>query len=106
MTSRNQRIAANEAQFRDVNERIARKDAPHHRELEIICECGDRDCLERIQVTVVEYEEARSDAALFLARRGHLEPGAEVVVAERGDHQLVRKTGDAAAIAEERDPRS
>jgi hypothetical protein len=106
MSSRDHRIAANEALFREVNERIAHLDAPHHAELEIICECGDRDCLERITVTVAEYEEARADPALFLARRGHLTPGSEVLVAERGDHQLVRKTGEAAAIAEEHDPRS
>jgi hypothetical protein len=106
MSSRDQRIAANEALFREVNERIADLDAPHHAELEIICECGDRDCLERITVSVGEYEEARADATLFLARRGHLMPGAEVLVAERGDHQLLRKTGEAAAIAEEHDPRS
>jgi hypothetical protein len=98
MSSRDQRIAANEALFREVNERIADLDAPHHAELEIICECGDRDCLERITVSVGEYEEARADATLFLARR--------VLVAQRGDHQLLRKTGEAAAIAEEHDPRS
>jgi hypothetical protein len=106
MSSREQRIAANEALFRDVNERIARVDAPHHSEIEIICECGDRDCLERITVSVAEYEGARADPALFLAASGHLMPEAEELVEERGGHQVLRKTGDAAALAEERDPRS
>ncbi len=106
MSSREQRIAANEVLFRDVNERIARKDAPGSDELEIVCECGDRDCVDRIRVTLAEYEEARSDPALFLARTGHLKADAERVVAARADHQLVRKTGDAATVAEERDPRS
>jgi hypothetical protein len=106
MSSREQRIAANEARFRDVNERIARKDAPHANELEIICECGDPDCLERITVALSEYEQARSDPSLFLAKPGHLRAEAEQIVVDHPEHQLVRKTGDAATVAEERDPRS
>jgi hypothetical protein len=106
MSAREQRIAANEALFRDVNERIARNDAPHSDTLEIICECGDADCLERITVTLADYEQARSNATLFLAKPGHIKADAEQVVADHTDHQLVRKTGDAATVAEERDPRS
>jgi hypothetical protein len=106
MSAREHRIATNEALFRDTNERIARKDAPRADRLEIICECGDPDCLERISVSVDEYEQARSEPTLFLAKSGHIKTGAEQVVAERGDHQLLRKTGDAATVAEERDPRS
>jgi hypothetical protein len=106
MSSREQRIAANEAHFRDVNERIARKDAPQHEELEIICECGDADCLERITVPLAAYERARSDSTLFLAKPGHLQAEAEQIVADNRGYQLIRKTGAAAAVAEEQDPRS
>jgi len=105
MSSREQRIAVNEALFRDVNERIARN-AGETGELEIVCECGDVDCLERLTVTTAEYEQARGDPALFLAKAGHVDPTVEYVVVERADHELLRKTGDAAALAEERDPRS
>lgn len=106
MSSREQRIAANEARFRDLNERIAHKDAARSNELEIICECGDPDCLERLIVTLGEYEQARSDPTLFLAKPGHLKAEAEHIIASYPDHQLIRKTGDAATVAEERDPRS
>ena len=106
MSAREQRIASNEASYRDVNERIASQHAPSTDPLELICECGDLDCLERINVEVSEYEQARSDPTLFLAKPGHIDAESEQVVAEHGDHQLVRKTGDAAAVAEERDPRS
>ncbi|HEV7134273.1 MAG TPA: hypothetical protein VGN27_11145 [Gaiellaceae bacterium] len=106
MSSREQRIAANEAAFRDVNERIARAGVSQTSPLEIICECGDADCLERIAVTAAEYERARADPTLFIARTGHIKADVEHIVAEQGDHQLIRKTGDAAVVAEERDPRS
>jgi hypothetical protein len=106
MNARERRIAANEALFRDTNERIARHDATTHADLEILCECGDRECLERISVTVAEYEEARSDPTLFLAKPGHLKADAEQVLAEHAGHQLIQKTGEAAIVAEERDPRS
>jgi hypothetical protein len=106
MGSREQRIAANEALFRDANERIIRKDAAQTGPLEILCECGDAECLERISVSPAEYEQARSEPALFLAKPGHLKAEAEQIIANHPDHQLIRKTGDAATVAEERDPRS
>ena len=79
MSSREQRIAANEALFRDVNERIARSAPDSADGLDIICECGDRECLERITVTTAEYEHARSDPTLFLAVPGHFDRAAEEV---------------------------
>ena len=106
MGAREQRIASNEASYRDVNERIASRQEPSTGPLELICECGDLDCLERINVEVSDYEQARSDPRLFLAKPGHIDAEVEQVVADHDDHQLVRKTGDAAAVAEERDPRS
>jgi hypothetical protein len=106
MSSREQRIAMNEALFRDVNERIARKHTPDLDQFEVICECGDPECVERITVSPGEYEQARSDPTLFLTKPGHFDAVAEHVVADHTDHQLVRKTGEAATVAEERDPRS
>lgn len=106
MSSREQRIAANEARFRDVNERIAGNQAGGGDPLEIICECGDPDCFERIAVSPSDYERARSDPTLFLAKPGHLKAEVEQIAAETPSYQLIRKTGDAAAIAEEQDPRS
>jgi hypothetical protein len=106
MSTREQRIAANEALFRDTNERIVRKNADSELPVEIICECGDRECVERLSVSLAEYEQARSDPAVFFAKPGHVEREAEDVVGAHLDHELVRKTGAAAIVAEERDPRS
>jgi hypothetical protein len=43
---------------------------------------------------------------VFFAKPGHVEREAEDVVGAHLDHELVRKTGAAAIVAEERDPRS
>jgi hypothetical protein len=72
MTEQEVRIAHTEALFRDVNERIAesaqRFDAD---ETEFVCECADAECVERIPVTLDEYEEVRADGTHFLLVPGH-----------------------------------
>jgi hypothetical protein len=49
---------------------------------------------------------ARSDSTLFLAKPGRLQAEAEEIVADHPGYQQMRKTGAAAAVAEEQDPRS
>jgi hypothetical protein len=96
-------LAYNESTFREVNETLAASD--DGRLLGILCECADASCVEWISVTRAAYEEARSDPMLFLVARGHSRAEIEEVVAVEGDHELVRKTGEAAEVAEETDPR-
>jgi hypothetical protein len=52
------------------------------------------------------YENARRDPAEFLVAPGHDLPEIEEVVSRGQGYQVVRKQGAAAAVAEERDPRS
>jgi len=67
--------------FHSANERIAEK----ARELELqppipfLCECSDRRCFARIQLTLEEYEEARSDPHRYLTISGHEVVGALVI---------------------------
>jgi hypothetical protein len=96
-------LAYNESTFRDVNEALAADESG--REVKILCECADAACVATISVTRAAYEEARSDPRLFLIARGHHARGEiEEIVAVEGDHELVRKFGEAAEIAEETDP--
>ena len=103
MTSREERLAYNESTFREVNETIAVED--DGRLIEILCECADASCVESITVTRAEYEEARNDPRLFLLAGGHSRGEIEEVIGIEGDHELVRKFGEAGQIAEETDPR-
>jgi len=52
-----ERVARNEAAFREANERIRRRAA--HADLAVVpflCECADRDCTAAVQLQPAEYE--------------------------------------------------
>ena len=104
------RVGLNEALFREVNEQIRGLNREFDAEngmITVICECGDADCSERLEVPVSEYERARSDSLLFVVAKGHEFPGVEQVVEQTDGYDVVRKKeSDAAEVADETDPRS
>lgn len=110
MSSREERIGLNEAVFREVNERIenlAQRFELQEEPLDLVCECGDADCVRRISMTRPEYEELRSDRHQFAVHPGHEHPDVEEVVERRKGYDIVSKThGVPEQIAEQTDPRS
>ena len=108
--NREERIGMNEAVFRDVNERIqdvATTFDLSSEPLDLICECGDAACVDRISLSRDEYEGIRADAHLFAVASGHVAPDVEEVVEERPGYDIVRKyKGTPAEIAQKTDPRS
>jgi hypothetical protein len=86
------RRARTEALFRDVNERIAesaeRFDATS---TQFVCECADANCTHRLEATLSEYEEVRSDGATFMLAPGHEQPDIERVVERRSRFNVVEK---------------
>jgi hypothetical protein len=102
---RARRIGANEAMFREVNERIddlAESFGLTGRPLDLICECGDVSCAQQITMTSVEYEELRKDPMLFAVYPGHEIPDVEDVVDKRDGYDVIRKhEGEPAHIARE-----
>jgi hypothetical protein len=109
MSSREERIGLNEAVFREVNERIeslAETFDLKTQSLDLICECGDGACVERISMTPAEYEEVRSEAHQFAVHPGHEYPDVESIVGRLKGYDIVRKNeGVPAKIAEQTDPR-
>jgi hypothetical protein len=107
--AREERLVLNETLFREVNERIEDAALTHGSDehvYEFFCECSNIDCDLRLSLTLAVYENARSDPAEFLVAPGHELPEIEEVVSRGRGYQVVRKEGAAAALAEERDPRS
>jgi hypothetical protein len=100
--SQQERLAVNEAIFRDVNERIreisdtfGQKDETY----DFLCECSDPKCAERVVMTSAEYEYVRADPTRFVVAKGHVLPEVESVVDRAKDHVVVEKEGVAADIA-------
>ncbi len=110
MDNPQRRKAANEAIFREVNERIEgiqrRFSVAENDLLQIVCECDRLDCMTHVSVAVSTYESVREDSSCFFVRPGHEDPAVEDVVDSGGDYLVVRKRpGEPEQIAEETDPR-
>ena len=113
MGAREERLGANEALFREVNERVAEvaerfiAGETGDGRFNFSCECGDRGCTEQIALTVGEYEAVRAEATRFAVVPGHEVPDIERVV-ERNPRYLVveKQDPDAEEVARETDPRT
>jgi hypothetical protein len=103
MPTSEKRLAMNEALFRETNERLeerVQQSVGNEGQLEIICECGNLDCTERIVLTREEYTTVRSDPVQFAIKPGHAIADVEEVVARTDRFEIVRKQGVAAETAE------
>jgi hypothetical protein len=103
-----ERIARNEATFREINENIERgRDADDDSTLiGFVCECGSADCARLIELTPREYEHIRSDPCTFAIVPGHNFEAVEDVVETYDRYAVVRKLEPSGAIAKETDPRA
>ena len=100
MEQRTQRLAMNEALFRELNEGVqARAEALDSSLLEAYCECADLECVARITLTAEEYSAVRENGTQFLVRPGHDTSDLEEVIARTDRFEVVRKRGDSGAVA-------
>ena len=105
VSAREARIGANEAVFRELNEQIEWL-SDDERRLTIVCECGQRECDQRITIPLAAYEKVRSDGTRFVIVPGHELKDVEDVVDRTQGYAVVRKhEGLPALIAEQTDPR-
>jgi hypothetical protein len=111
MATREEQIAKTESLFRSVNERIAeateRFENGDNEEAELLCECADASCAERLEVPLEEYEQVREDATTFVLDPDHVEPDIERIVRRRPGYAVVRKVDAAVArLVRRLDPRA
>ena len=103
---RTRRVAENENLFRQVNEHVVAGGRRPAETFEIVCECEDLSCMDHLRVTTEAYQRARREPTDFLLKPGHAKPEFETVIESHEDFELVRKTGAAAVLAKQLDPRS
>jgi hypothetical protein len=98
------RLAQNEDFFREVNEKINAKAESHGRdahEYEFFCECSDPSCVERVKLTLAEYEHIRAEPKRFVVQKDHVIREIEHVVEAVADHMVIEKHGEAGRVAVE-----
>ena len=103
-----ERVARNEASFRQINERLGagmRALAEPDELLPFVCECGSRRCSAVVELTLVEYEALRARPDRFAVLPDHVFPEYENVVERHRDYCVVQKIGVAKLISESTDPR-
>ena len=107
---RARRVGLNEAIFRQVNEQIRDLNRTFETEegtMTVICECGNSDCAERLELRVQDYERVRSDARHYVIAKGHEIPSVETVVEQTDGYDVVQKDeGVPAELSRDLDPRS
>ena len=105
-----ERVAKNEALFRDVNERVKEIDRAHgvpaDEVWDFLCECGNGECLERVPMTLAEYERVRANAVQFALVPGHEKGEVERVIHETPRFSIVEKRPSERSVALTTDPRS
>jgi hypothetical protein len=110
--AREERLAANEALFREVNERVAEVAENYvvtepHSAVDFTCECARAECLETMMMTIAEYEAIRAHATHFGVVPQHEEPEIETVIERHPSYSVVEKREeDAQEVARETDPRA
>ena len=102
--------ARTESLFREVNERIhavnsqrALLDLPE----DLICECAQPECSERVAISALEYQGLRAHSTWFLIAPSeeHFFPEVERIITKNHTYWIVEKHNGAARIAEQLDPR-
>jgi hypothetical protein len=106
-TTREKRLADNEAMFRFANERMAAWDEVRVSEAveNYFCECADPDCQDKVALNKADYEAVRSDSRRFVVRPGHEIPDIETVVEKHDGWVVIEKDPEVTEVVQRTDPR-
>ena len=70
-----------------------------------LCECANATRTSTLQITLTEYATVRARGNRFAVIPGHEDPALERIVEHNERFLVVEKTGDAAEVAQDLDPR-
>lgn len=94
MVSRDSRRERNQELFRLGKERprdVVENQVPEESLVPFLCECADDYCVEKVSVTLEEWEAVASDPKNFLMLAGHQRSDGEQVVASLLHYEIARK---------------
>ena len=105
MDERARRIGENEALYRSINDKIESLNETFGvvaETMAVICECGQLECSEQIELDIPTYEHVRADPTHFVVLPGHELPDVETIIERHDGFNVVRKNpGGPAEIARE-----
>jgi hypothetical protein len=106
-TTREERLANNEAMLRFANERMADWDEVRVSEAveRYLCECADPDCQEKVALRKQDYEAVRSNSRRFFTVPGHEVPDIETVIETHDGWVVIEKKPEVTEIVQATDPR-
>jgi hypothetical protein len=99
-----ERLARNQALFREVNERLLELSDGFDGSMQFVCECSKEDCTHTVNMDHDEYESVRAHSTFFVVATGHEVLDVENVVDRRDGWTIVQKV-TASDYAVETDPR-
>src|SRR4051812_20256185 len=99
MPSREERLAANEARFREINE-SAQPRRESSGEGRFVCECADNGCVGWLDMPNEEYRRVRSNPMHFAVKPGHEIDELETVIERNERHFVVEKPSTIAHIVD------
>ena len=91
-------VARKQAVFRAVNERIEATNKHFGIALwqtEFVCECADEGCMERVMLTLKQYEDVRRVPTHFVVAPGHVHGEFEQILEQVDTYVVVEKLGEA-----------
>ena len=94
-----ERLARNQALFREVNERVE-KIAGDNNAVEFVCERSNTECIESVELTLAAYERIRSNSTWFVIKRSDPRSRSQSLpdLTDPRDRQTERPGSIAAAI--------
>jgi hypothetical protein len=99
------RLARNQALFREVNERLLElAEGYQDGSMEFVCECSQPDCTSTIVMDRADYEAVRREPTSFVIAPGHEILEVEEVITQHDGWMIVQKV-TARDYAVETDPR-
>jgi len=103
-----ERLGANEAVFREINEGIEAGQWPGEGDSPVAfrCECARLGCNDLIELSLRAYEQVRANPRRFIVVPGHERLDVEMVVERHDGYLVVEKVDGAGERAAETDPRS
>lgn len=99
MPSREERLAQNEARFREINE-SAQPQRESQGEGRFICECADRSCMVWIEVDPEDYAAVRQHPRRFVIAPSHEVPDIEIIIERNPGYYVIEKPEEVAHVVE------